>query len=77
MMNTSIYLIYSHEYNTGYIGNTANLRNKFYEHCNDNRSGVKQFCNGKGVRVRDIFGMYEIIRSDKDQAAHYEGIFMI
>ena len=69
----SIYLTYSHESNAGYVGRIGSLRNRFNEHCGDKRTRVQQFCDGKGVKVRDIFGMYEIIQCDKADAAYYEG----
>jgi len=43
-----------------------------YEHCNDNRTRVKQFCNDKDVKVRDIFGIYDIMQCDKDDSSYYE-----
>ena len=73
MKSKSIYLIYSHEYNAGYVGKTGNLKIRFREHCGDKRTRVKQFCNDKGVKVRDILGICEIIQCDKDEAAFYEG----
>ena len=72
-MNTSIYLIYSHKYNIGYVGRTANLRNRFYEHCGNKISTVKQFCDMTGAKPRDIFWIYEIIQCDKTDSMYYEG----
>ena len=74
MTSKSIYLIYSHEYNAGYVRKTSNLRNRFYHHCNGNRTSVKQFCNDRGVKkVRHIFEPYEIIKCGKDESGYYEG----
>ena len=73
MKNKSIYLMYCHEYNAGYVSKTGNFRTRFYDHCWDKRTCVKQFCDGKGVRARDMFCIYEILQCDKGEAAHYEG----
>jgi len=74
MLNKSIYLIYSHDYNAGYVGKAGNLIHRFYDRCYDKRTCVKQFCDGKNVKkVRDIFCIYEIIQCDKADAAYYEG----
>ena len=69
----SIYLIYSHEYNIGYVGKSSNLRNIFYEHCGDNRSCVKQFCKNLNIHARDTFEIYEIMKCNAADASYYEG----
>ena len=67
-------LVYPHEYNAGYVGKTSNLKGRFNEHCSDNRSSVKQFCNERGVKhVRRVFEPYEIMQCDKDESSYYEG----
>jgi len=74
MTSKSIYLIYSHKYNTGYVGRTSNLKHRFREHCGDKRSRVKQFCDSIHVRrVRDTFGPHEIMQCGKDESSYYEG----
>ena len=73
MKNKSIYLIYSHEYNTGYIGKTGNLRRRFNEHCSKDSSSVKRFCDSVSVNARETFDIYEIIQCNKTEASYYEG----
>ena len=73
MMNKSIYLIYSHEHNTGYIGKTGNLRRRFSGHCSCHMSCVKQFCKNQNINTRDAFDIYKILQCDKADAAYYEG----
>jgi len=73
MKNKSVYLIYSHEYNTAYVGKSCNLKKRFYQHCGDNRSSVKQFCNNQKIKVRGTFNIYEITQCSKAEAAYYEG----
>ena len=74
MKTKLIYLVYSHEYNVGYVGKTGNLKERFCGHCGDKRTCVKQFCDERKIKkVRDTFDIYEIIQCDKADAAHFEG----
>ena len=73
MKNKSVYLVYSHEYNAGYVGKSGNRITRFYTHCSGKCSCVRQFCDNKGVRVRDTFDMYEIIKCSPADVAYYEG----
>jgi len=74
MKTKTIYLVYSHEYNAGYVGKTGNVKERFKSHCGDKRSRVKQFCDVRHIkRVRDTFDLYGIIQCDKVEAPYYEG----
>ena len=53
-------MAYPHEYNAGYVGKSCNLKHRFYTHCGDTRSSVKQYCDKHGVRPRGTFEIYEI-----------------
>ena len=46
MKAKTIYLVYSHEYNAGYIGKTGNVKERCWGHCGDKRTCVKQFFRG-------------------------------
>ena len=65
--------MYSHVYNTGYIGKTNNLRRRFNEECSRDRSNVKRFCDSINVNTRETLDIYEIIQRNKADAAYYEG----
>ena len=74
MKSKSIYLVYSHEYNVGYVGKSCNLGNRFNNHCTNNRSSVRRYCDKHGIRPRDTFDIYEIKQCDAaDDASYYEG----
>ena len=72
-MSKWIYLVYSHEHKAGYVGKSGNLRRRFYKHCSDTNSCVKQFCISHNVKARDTFDIYEIIKCDVTGASYYEG----
>ena len=59
MKSKTIYLVYSHEYNAGYVGKSCNIRKRFSAHGCNNTSSVKQYCVKHGVRTRDTFDIYE------------------
>ena len=73
MKSKSIYLVYSHDYNVGYVGNSCNLRKIFNEHCKDDRPSVKRYCDVLGIRPRDTFDIYEIKQCNTAEASYYEG----
>ena len=74
MKAKTIYLVYSHEYNAGYIGKTGNVKERFWGHCGDKRTCVKQFCDERHIkRVRATCDIYEIMQCDKADASYYEG----
>ena len=72
-MSKWIYLVYSHEHKAGYVGKSGNLRRRFYKHCSDTNSCVKQFCISHNIKARDTFDIYEIIKCDVTGASYYEG----
>ena len=67
----SIYLVYSHEYNTGYVGKSKKLKQRFTGHCS--KGAVKRFCDALGIRARHTFDIFEIMKCDADEASYYEG----
>jgi len=73
MKSKSIYLIYSQEYNVGYVGKSDNLLRRFYGHCSGRESCVKQFCDKINKNVRDVFEIYEVIQCSITNASYYEG----
>ena len=72
-MSKLIYLVYSPEYNTGYVGKSCNLKKRYSTHCSDSRSRVKQFCIIHNIKPRDAFDIYEIKKCDVTDASYYEG----
>ena len=73
-MSKWIYIVYSHEHKTGYVGKSCNLKQRFYKHCTDIKGCVKQFCvNHNNIKPRDTFDIYEIMQCDVTEASYYEG----
>lgn len=73
MKSKSIYLVYSHEYNVGYVGKSCNLKQRFDKHCSNNTSSVRQFCDKHNVRTRATFDIYFIKQCNATDASYYEG----
>lgn len=73
MKNKQIYLVYSHEYKVGYVGQSCNLKRRYRTHCGDNISCVKQFCKNLNIHARDTFDIDEIMKCNAVDASYYEG----
>ena len=67
----SIYLVYSHEYNTGYVGKSKKIKQRFTGHCS--KGAVKRFCDALGIQARHTFDIFEIMKCVADEASYYEG----
>ena len=67
-MNTSTYLTYSHKYNTGYVGRTANLTG-FMNTVAIKEALLSDFMIGRAQKPV----IYEIMQCDKADSMYYEG----
>lgn len=70
MVQSQIYFLYSHDYKTGYVGRTRNLKNRYCGHAL--QGAVCNFANETHVPVRRIFDMYAIYTCDDANASGHE-----
>ena len=73
MKDKSIYVVYSHEYKTACVGNSRTLKQRCSSHCSDNKSSVHRYCDVLGIRPRDTFDIYDIMKCNDTNASFYEG----
>jgi len=65
-----IYFMYAHDYNTGYVGKTNNIKNRYCSHCTQGQ--LNKFANETNTAVKCIFEIHHIYTCCSKNAPEHE-----
>jgi predicted GIY-YIG superfamily endonuclease len=70
-----IYFMYAHDYNTGYVGRTNNIKSRCYSH--HSRGQVNHFANQTNTVVKSTFEIHQIYACDSSNASEHEARVLV